>query len=79
MTSIAYTASCRAVSLGQRLARFGRHRPATVVWLLLYATVAVLAASPLTLLVTTGLVAVLALRVRLAQLSDAQLSESRHL
>jgi hypothetical protein len=72
MTSIAYTASCRAVSLGQRLAHFGRHRPATVVWLLLYATVAVLAASPLTLLATAGLVAVLVLRVWLAELSESR-------
>ena len=71
MTSIAYTA-CRAAGLGQRLARFGRRRPATVVWLLLYATVAVLAASPLTLLATAGLVAVLAVRVRLAALSDSR-------
>lgn len=70
MTSTAYTASCRAASLGQRLVRFGRRRPATVAWLLLYAVVAVVAPSPLSLLVTAGLVTVLAVRLRLAESSE---------
>ncbi|HEX8306767.1 MAG TPA: hypothetical protein VF612_17960 [Jatrophihabitans sp.] len=70
MTSITYAASSRAVVFGQRLVRFGRRRPATLVWLLLYAVVAIVAPSPLSLLVTAGLVTVLALRLRLAERSD---------
>lgn len=75
MSSVASAACCRALTLGQRLARFGHRRPATVMWLLLYAVVtvaAVAAASPLSLLLTAGLVTVLGLRVRLAD------ADSRH-
>ncbi|HEY0166473.1 MAG TPA: hypothetical protein VGB75_05465 [Jatrophihabitans sp.] len=67
MSSSAQTASCRAAGLAQRLARFGCRRPATLVWLLLYAVVAALAPSPASLLVTAALVGVLVLRLRLAE------------
>jgi hypothetical protein len=66
MSSIAVTASCRAAGLAQRVARYGRRRPATLTWLLVYALAAVLAPSPASLLATTVLVGVLALRLRLA-------------
>ena len=58
-----------AVSTARRAAGFSQRRPAALVWLALYAVVAVSAPSPATLAVTAALAGVLVLRLRLARLA----------